>query len=114
MLDSSGRMCALGAVAKVLGLPVHIGIDNEKTYDKLNISPEGRLLARAAARIRGNRLWDHHKPVSVIYCLNDSRWGGGGRHGLPLKLSEKEQHARVVLMFDEAIKDGLAESILLP
>lgn len=114
MLDTSGRMCALGAVAKVLGLPVHIGIDNEKTYDKLNVSPEGRLLARAAARIRCNRRWDQHMPVAVIYALNDSQWGGGGRNGLPRKLSEKEQHERVMLMFDEAIKEGLADSVLLP
>lgn len=117
--DRNGSMCALGAVASVLSLPIKDGCkqDNEETYDRLATTRELFYLSRAAKRLRCERLFGYESPVQVVYGVNDSTWpfDPERRQGTPAcQLTPAQRHARVIRMFDEAIKEALAEQQLLP
>lgn len=119
LLNPQGQMCALGALASVLSLPLknHLNADNGDTYDRLAVTAEVNYLAEAAAKIRGLNADYHDSRVNLVYSVND--------HTFPFRpeqhpdsparqLTPVERHARVLKMFDEAIKIALADERLLP
>lgn len=114
--ERNGSMCALGAVATVLSMPIKDGRgqDNEEVYERLSTTRELFYLSRAARRLRGGRMPLDGDPLTqIVYAVNDSTWPfAPDQHpDIPVRqLAPAECHARVIRMFDEAIKEALLGS----
>lgn len=89
LINSQGQMCALGAVARALSIP--IGSDPNATisnaYNALRGTEEVRLLAEAAGTLRPEGR--HRLRMQRVYTLNDAC-----------------SHSRVLEMFDLAIAEA--------
>lgn len=91
MLNNCGQMCALGSVAKALGVSEGtIRDEKSNVYDALRHTPEVRLLGQAAVVVVPNRR-QALTAIARVYGLNDDG-----------------SHENVLKMFDVAI--NLAES----